>query len=314
VIEQGETESVVSAVAVRNDQLAELAAPLLSRGFIPRQVTVYAAQRAATHAPTGNMLFIYPEGETLVSAVTENGKISLTRILEGVDPARLRMELPQLALSAELQGINATFPNVLLDETCFELRDTVQGIFSGQTEIVGVETPPATVKLNLLPESWRLRRSQLARRAEWQQRLVWIGGAYAALLLLFIIYLALMSFEIGRLGRRIVKDAPQTDFVRAAAANWRALAPAIDPRYYPVEILLHLNESLPSPDLRITSYNQSARQISIDGEAKSAALVFQFVDKIKKNPDLQAFTFDLPTPPRILPNDRAQFRLEGKPR
>jgi hypothetical protein len=314
VIEQTETDSVVSAVAVRNDQLAELAAPLLKAGFIPRQVTVYAAQRAATHAPKGSSLLIYPEGESLVSAVTENGKLSLTRTLDGGEPERLQLDLPQLALSAELQGISASFPNVLLDETCFELRDTVQGILAGRTELVGIETPPATIKLNLIPESWRARRSQIVRHAEWRKRLLWAGGAYGAVLLLFLIYLGLMRFEIGRLGGRISKDAPKTDFVRAAEANWKALAPAIDPRYYPVEILQHLSESLPSPDVRITAYNQSARQISVDGEAKSAALVFQFVEKVKKHPDLQAFIFDLPNPPRLLPNDRAQFRLEGKPR
>jgi hypothetical protein len=314
VIEQTDTDSVVSAVAVRNDQLAELAAPLLNRGFIPRQVTVYAAQRAATHAPKGNMLLIYPEGEALVSAVTENGKLSLTRTLEGREPEKLQMELPQLALSAELQGINASFPNVLLDETCYELRDTVEGILASRAELVGIETPPASVKLNLLPESWRARRSQLVRLTEWKKRLIWVGIGYGALLLLFLNYIGLMRIEIGRLTRRVAHDAPQTEFVRSTETNWRALAPAIDPRYYPVEILHHLSESLPSADVRITTYNQSARQISIDGEAKTAALVFQFVDKVKKNPGLQAFVFDLATPPRILPNDHAQFRLEGKPR
>jgi hypothetical protein len=164
VIDQTETGSVVSAVAVRNEQLAEIAAPLLKRDYIPRQVTVYAAQRASTHAPQGNALLIYPEGEHVVSAVTENGKLSLTRTLDGIAPQQLRAELPQLALSAELQGIGSSFPNVLLDESCYELRDTVQGILASPTELVGIETPPASIKLNLLPESWRRRRSQLARR------------------------------------------------------------------------------------------------------------------------------------------------------
>jgi hypothetical protein len=314
VIEQTATDSVVSAVAVRNDQLAEIAAPLLKGGFIPRQVTVYAAQRAATHAPQGSTLLIYPEGGSLVSAVTENGKLCLTRTLDGVEPERLRMELPQLALSAELQGINASFPSVLLDETCFELRDTVQGILASRTELVGVETPPATVKLNLLPNSWRERRLRLARQAEWKKWLVWIAGGYGALLVLFILYLGLMRFEIGRLSRGVARDEPQTQFVKLSEANWKALAPAIDPRYYPVEILQHLSESLPSPDVRITTYNQSARQISIDGEAKTPAQVYQFVEKVKKDPNLQAFVFDLSTPPRILSNEKAQFRLEGKPR
>ena len=51
LIDQTENESVISAVAVHNAKLNELASPLLNRGHIPRQVTVYAAQRAASHEP-----------------------------------------------------------------------------------------------------------------------------------------------------------------------------------------------------------------------------------------------------------------------
>jgi hypothetical protein len=313
VIEQDENESVVSAVAIRNEQLAEIAAPLLDRGFIPRQVTVYAAQRASTYAPKGNALLIYPEGETLVYVMTENGKLSLARVFENGNGEQLQLELPQLRMSAELQGINASSPNVLLDESYYQMRDTVQGILASPTEIVGVELPPAPVKLNLLPESWRRRRSQVIRQTEWRKRLLWIGGAYVALLFLLFAYLGLLRFQIGRLDARIAQDAPGTQFVRATEANWKALAPAMDARYYPVEILLHLFESLPSPEVRITSYNQSARQVSVDGEANTAALAYQFIEKIKKNPDLQVFQFDMAAP-RILPNDHAQFRLEGKPR
>ena len=223
------------------------------------------------------------------------------------------MELPQLALSAELQGIAASFPNILLDESCYELRDTVQGILASPTELVGIEAPPASVKLNLLPESWRARRSQLVRQGEWRKRLIWAGGAYAALFFLFLVHFAYSRFAIGRLDRLIARDAPETEFVRAAETNWKALAPAIDSRYYPVEILLHLFESLPSPDVRITTYNQSARQISVDGEANTAALAYQFAEKAKKNPGLNVFQFNM-ADPRILPNNHAQFRLEGRPR
>jgi hypothetical protein len=313
LIEQNESESVVSAVAIRNEQLAEIAGPLLENGYIPRQVTVYAAQRASTHAPQGNAVLVYPEGETLVYAMTENGKLSLARAFESANGDQLHMELPQLRLSAELQGINASSPSVLLDESCYQLRDTVQEILASSTEIVGIELPPAPVKLNLLPESWRRRRSQLIKQAEWRKRLIWAGSAYAGLLFLLLVYLGLMRFQVGRLDRRIAHDAPETEFVRTTEAHWKALAPAIDSRYYPVEILLHLFESLPSPDVRITAYNQSARQISVDGEANTAALAYEFIEKIKKNPELRVFQFDMAAP-RILPNDHAQFRLEGKPR
>jgi len=100
---------------------------------------------------------------------------------------------------------------------------------------------------------------------------------------------------------------------RTSANNWKALAPAIDPHFYPLEIVLNLSKSLPSDDVRITSYNQSARQISLGGEANSPALAFQFAEKVKSNPDLRTFQFEMGTP-QITPNGHAQFRLEGKPR
>ncbi len=311
LIEQGENESVVSSIAVHNAKLAELAGPLLKRGFIPRQVTVYAAQRAASNAASGNALIIYREGDKLVSAITENGKLSLARTLDATGPEQLQRDLPQLALSAELQGIDTSFPTILLDENSLPLRDTIERIFAQRPRLVGVEMPPAAVKLDLAPEAWRNQRAALVRRKEWRRRLIWAGAAYAAAFLLFALYVGIIRLQVGRYQKAIKRDAPKVEFIRGTEANWKALSPAIDPHYYPIEVLLHLHESLPNPEVRITVYDQSARNISVQGEAPAAALAYQLAEKVKKHPDLQAFTFTLGTP-RILPNDHAQFRLEGK--
>lgn len=313
VISQNEEGSVISAIAVHNEKLNELAAPLINRGLIPSQVTVYAGHRAATHSPEGTSLFIYPENESIVCAIAEEGKVSFTHSLDGADALQLQRDLPQLTLSAELQGINTAAPRVLLAESLYEFRDTVEGIFATSAELIAVELPPAESRLNLLPESWRQRRAQLVRQKEWRKRLLIGAAAYAGIFLLVLFYLLGLKFSISRLDKRISRDAPKTEFVRATEARWKALAPAIDPRFYPIEIIQHLFESLPSQDVRITVFNQSARQISVDGEADSAALAYQFAEKVKKNPDLQAFQFELAAP-RLLPNDHAQFRLEGKPK
>jgi hypothetical protein len=311
LIEQTENETVVSSVAVHNAKLTELASPLLNRGYIPQQVTVYAAQRAASHAATGRALIIYREGEKLVSAITENGKLSLTRTLDATEPEELQRDLPQLALSAELQGIDTAFPTVLLDESCLPLRDTIERVFAQRPNLMAVEMPPTRVKLDLAPETWRKQRGALVRQKEWRRRLLWAGAAYAAAFLLFAIYVVAIRFQVGHLQKVIRRDAPNVDFIRRTEADWKALSPAIDPHYYPIEVLLHLFESLPNPQVRITVYDQSARNISVQGEAPSAAFAYQFAEKVKKHPDLQAFAFNLGTP-RILPNDHAQFRLEGK--
>jgi hypothetical protein len=313
LISQTEEGSVISAVAVHNEKLNELAAPLISRGLIPSQVTIYAGHRAATHSPEGTSLFIYPENESIVCAISEEGKISFTHSLDGADALQLQRDLPQLTLSAELQGINTSAPRILLAESLYEFRDTVEGIFATNAELIAVEVPPAETRLNLLPESWRARRAQLARLKQWKKRILIGAAVYASLLMLFLAYLLILRWQVRRLDKRISNDAPKTEFVRATEARWKALSPAIDPHYYPIEVVLHLFDSLPSADVRITIFNQSARQISVDGEANSAALAYQFADKVKKNPDLQTFQFELGAP-KLLPNDHAQFRLEGKPR
>src|SRR5947207_6776058 len=262
---------------------------------------------------SSDLLFIYPESGALVSAISENGKLSFARTIDGGVGALLELELPQLTMTAELQGITASFQNVLVDEKCFALRDKVERALAAPTEMMAVETPPASTGLNLLPQAWRDERLRQVRREQWKKRLVLGGIAYGAIVALALIQLGYLKFRERQLDRQIERDAPRTVFVRAAANNWNALAPAIDPHFYPIEILLHLFDSLPSQDVRITAYNQSARQISVEGEANKAALAYQFADKVKKHPDLQSFTFDMQSP-RILPNDHAQFRLEGRPR
>src|SRR5437762_3557154 len=93
-----------------------------------RAVTGYAGQRIATHAGKGCALFIYPESGALVSAISENGKLSFARTIDGGVAAPLELELPQLTMTAELQGISASFQNVLVDEKCFGLRDKVEQV------------------------------------------------------------------------------------------------------------------------------------------------------------------------------------------
>ena len=312
IIETNDSESVVSAIAVNNERLDALVAPLVSRGCIPSQVTVYAAQRGATHAAEGQALLIYHEGGTLVSAITENGKLSLARTLGG-EAGQLQIDLPQLALSAELQGINTSFPNVLMDEDCLDLRSTVEHVFTSRAEMVGVETPPASTELNLVPEIWRQRRAKLVRLTEWRKRLLLAGGVYVGVLFLLFLTLLFMRFQVGRIKRQIARDEPAVQFIRTTAEDWKTLAPAVDPHYYPLEIILNLAKCLPSEDVHITQYNQSARQVSVAGEANSPALAYQFAEKVKKTPELRSFQFEMGTP-QIMGNGHAQFRLEGKPR
>src|SRR5438270_1997647 len=115
------------------------------------------------------------------------------------------------------------------------------------------------------------------------------AAVYVVILLLAFLQLIYLQIRKRQLDAAIARDNPRSAFVRGAVANWKSLSPAIDPHFYPIEILLHLLESLPSADVRITAYDQSARQISIEGEASNPALAYQFSERVKKNPGLQNF-------------------------
>lgn len=314
VIDQANGECVVSAVAVQNQRLREIAQALIARHAIPRAVTVYAAHRAATHGANGRSLLIYPEAGGLVSAIAENGKLSFARTLGGGGVmAPLEFELPQFAMNAELEGIKPDFANVLLDEQCYQLKEVVERSLGAESEMVGVETPPAGTAINLLPENWRDERARKSRRGEWRKRLIWAALAYAGLIVLFFLHLVYLKVRLTQLDYQVRRDAAQTAFVQSSAAAWRTLEPALEPRLFPIEVLRAIYDSLPTPDVHITAYTQTARQLSLEGEASTAALTYQFADKVKKNPALQRFTFDMQAP-RLLPNGHAQFRLEGKVR
>ena len=90
-----------------------------------------------------------------------------------------------------------------------------------------------------------------------------------------------------------------------------AIAPAIDPHRYTVEILYQVSSSLSSEDIRITTYDQTPAQFMVEGEAPTAGSAIDFGDRLKNNPELKDFKFDI-TPPTILPNEHAQFRIFGK--
>jgi len=313
IIDQANGDCVVSAVAVQNQRLSDLGRALLARNAIPRAVTIYAAHRVATHAGNGRALLIYPESGSLVSAIAENGKLSFARTMSGGVNGPLEAELPQFAMTAELEGIDTSFQNVIVDEKCFGLREMVGRTLGSKIEIVGIETPPADTAINLLPQEWRNLRDRRERQGQWRKRVKLGLAIYCGIIALSLLHLVYLKVRAGQLDRQIRQDAPRAASVQRAAADWRSLEPALEPQFYPIGLLLSLYDSLPSPDVRITAYNQSARQISVEGEAKSTALAYQFAEKVKKNPSLARFIFEMPSP-RILPNDHAQFRLEGKPR
>jgi hypothetical protein len=68
---------------------------------------------------------------------------------------------------------------------------------------------------------------------------------------------------------------------------------------------------LPSPEVKITTFQHGPGQFRIEGEAPSANLAIDFVDRLKAQEGLSDYQIDSP-PPSILPSGSARYNVFGK--
>ncbi|MCA1963570.1 MAG: hypothetical protein LDL31_06465, partial [Prosthecobacter sp.] len=156
-------------------------------------------------------------------------------------------------------------------------------------------------------------------RAERQQRRMVALGILAFTLVLVA---ALGAFAVGVFVRErslIAEKAalramePQLEAIREARANWEDLLPALRPDLYPVETIYQLVQLLPEEGIRVTRFELKLDAFVIDGEASSLGHGLEFRDKLVAAPAFSQWSWEFPQP-TSLPDGRATFRAEGRPK
>jgi hypothetical protein len=138
------------------------------------------------------------------------------------------------------------------------------------------------------------------------------GALYLAVVIAAAIHLFLLQSRASKIETELRAARPDLVAMQARQNRSNALAPAIDPHSYTVELLFLLQRCLPAENVQFTEFEQMSQQWRVVGEAPSAALAVDFLTRLKHDPDLSSnqITAD---PPRPLPNDKAQFQVLGKP-
>jgi hypothetical protein len=106
---------------------------------------------------------------------------------------------------------------------------------------------------------------------------------------------------------------PQLEAIREARANWEDLLPALRPDLYPVETIYQLVQLLPEEGIRVTRFELKLDAFVIDGEASSLGHGLEFRDKLVAAPAFSQWSWEFPQP-TSLPDGRATFRAEGRPK
>lgn len=311
VIRQTENESTLLSVAAHAEQLEQICQPLRSRDRLPQKITLYAMHVAAACPPDENVLCVWPEEGQLELAICEKGKLGFAQTFPGTDTEALLAELPQMLLSAEMEGVPTDFARIRVEHGCSQLRVPLGEYFGKPTELISFDTPLPEPAGNLLPSAWQVEARRLERAGRLRQRLQAIAVVYLLLLAAAFIYLAWMKSRVRKLDSQLAERQPEIERVQAQQSRWQMLAPAIDPSRYTIEVLFLVSNNLPTEDVKITEFEHSPAQFRIVGEVPSANLAIEFVEKLKAEKGLADYRIESP-PPVFLPDGRAQYTIFGK--
>jgi hypothetical protein len=120
----------------------------------------------------------------------------------------------------------------------------------------------------------------------------------------------MLSLHVDQLQKWNATNSDALALVGSGRAAWKDLAPVVDTKDYPLNLLLQADQSIPTDQLHLTLFETGDGHLLIKGEAKNVAGAFQFLSKLKSDPYFAAYNLDMGNP-RPLPNDLAQFQIEG---
>jgi hypothetical protein len=312
IIRQEANECDLLAIAVSNEQLDGLCEPLSTRHKLPDQVAIFAIQLAARFPAEEVLALIFREVDATVLAVAQHGKLVAAHAYPTTGREEFMVELPRLLLAAELEGTPVNFTKVLVERELEEWIDGLRAEFGNVgIERVAMDAPVAPGPVNLVPEGWTQRQRQLDQKAKVRDWLALAGAIYLCLLLAAAGYVLWLQRQVGKVDAQVAQASPAMDSIIARKARWMDLAPATDPNRFTVELLQQINRSIPSSDLHVTIFNQSApSDFMVEGEAPTPSMANLYLDSLRNNPDLKEFHID--GGPPLIENEHAHFRIFAK--
>jgi hypothetical protein len=261
-----------------------------------------------------NALTLWREHDRLVFAVTHGGSLAYFQALpEGEITPRVIQDLNCARATLEMQDILPPLQRVVLwTPVKPEERAAVQAAFN--LPILEEEGPPPEV-----PErAWKLTPAVIgeARRTRESQR--WMQRLALVLLLLylgvvgwFVVQYVMLSLKVADLRKWQAGHADDISLVEDGRSMWKELAPVVDTKHYPLELLLHAQQAIPTDQLHLTLFEcNSEGHLLIKGEARNVAGAFVFLEKLKGDPYFTGYNLNMGNP-RPLPNDLASFQIEG---
>ena len=133
-----------------------------------------------------------------------------------------------------------------------------------------------------------------------------VALAIAAIALLTVF----ASRERAQLLDKVAELTPRASKVEDHRKAWDEIASAVDPKRFPMEVLLRCMEPKSSGDVALVHYEATGDRVMLRGRTPTSAIALQYAQEIKGTDSLNAYAWETP-PPTMHSDDSATFELKG---
>lgn len=303
-------------IDVMAEEMEEEFASMTVNGFAP-------AQRIA--ALPDSAVYLTEEQDSLVLVAARQGQILHTLVLgprssldeshaAQIRPALLALveeDFIEMPSSLPLVGAFTAEESAALEQA-LRLPCPVRPA-SGPTPSVPLVPGPGMNEEKFLPSSVvKARRGVVLRRR------------FALVSVLVMLIMAGLGYAGWQQLQKIEKQAaraeeeseeltPIAKAISQQAKQWQALAPVLDPAYYPAVQLTEISQLMPKQGMMMDKFESRPDLIQFKGKARSTEMVFELVKALSESPKLGKWKWNAENPKIDPTNKSATFVISGKP-
>lgn len=305
----------------QNASVATVSVDILAEPFpqdlaLPQASDYTAALRLLT-LPNGSLIITEEHG-SLVLAANYQGKLYHSHLFApataSADEIAQEIHLSRLALEQDL-GVGGISGITLAGSSWTkETAATLAELTDLPTKVMAHLPPNAELDTrawaHLLPLSVRQAQNSATRRGKMTRYGVLAGLLFVALAFLAFAYLTLQERTAAELEAAVETTAKPATQVKKTVERWKALAPAIEPKRYPMVLLAEITKLMPPSGIVIRDFEIKDTEIDIRGEARDAQMAVQFIEDLQKHGMLGLYKWSKPQP--TVRDKTTQFRAQGK--
>jgi hypothetical protein len=260
-----------------------------------------------------NTVTLWREQDRLAVAITRGPHLVYYQALaEGQITPRVVQDLSCTQAALTMQDIITPLQRVMLwTEISPEEQTALQGALP--LPIEQEECPPPVAPR----QPWKLtpsivgaaKRTRAGRRLQRRALMVFLLFYLLAVAWLVWQYIS-TSLKVDELRKWQSANMQALNVVHEGRAAWQDLAPVVDTKNYPLELLRETCQFIDLDQLHLTLFEAGNGKLSIQGEAKNVAGAFTFFSKLKSDPYFSDYTLTMANP-SPLPNDLAKFQIQG---